>query len=971
MGGALYISYSNTSLQGTAIFEKNSAEEGGGICISFSRFESDTAQVHFINNTAKNKGGAVYAIIVREYSRSILLTANFTRNRAKCGGAIYAEGNDNISLIDTQATGNFGSALCITDCNITFGGSTLLSDNCGIYGGAINSKNSHLAFTGSSSFRDNHGSIGGAIHLLHSTLKLSGFSIVSNNTAVFQGGGIYALGTIVTLVDTVNFTCNSAENGGAMYFKTTASLNLEPRTQLFTSFNYASEYGGALYYEDTPSSLQCNFKQKDGDEITQLPFCFLQFKRTLSPNIRISMTSRNDSAGKDGKYLYGGLLDRCQIRIVTDFLEIKSIVLHRFFKQKILCASAHGKQIASRPYQLCFCEDNENYNCSIVKHIETHRGQRFNISLLSVDQDAALSPTVITATIHSSARLKANQSSQSLPHNCSALNYALYSSEQHEELILYPDGPCRDTGLARAVIEITLLPCPYAFSQDGEECICEKRLQQYNANSIIDENIYITRSADSEFWMDILIRNETYEGLILYKTCPTGYCTNDTVDITLDNTDIQCASNRDGLLCGKCSNGYSLMLGSSKCKKCSNTYLTLLIPFAVAGIALVIFLSFLRLTVATGMINSLILYANIVQVNRDSFFPVTPNNVLTVFIAWLNLDFGFETCFYGGLDAYGQTWLQFAFPAYTWILITLIIFISRYSIRISKLIGSNPIAVLATLLFMSYTKVLKIIIEVYSSVQLDYPDNKTVTVWLKDANVPYLKSKHLLLALVATFALAFLFLPYTMLLLLGHQLYRFMGRKHLRWLIKIKPLLDSYYAPYKKKTRYWTGFLLLVRCALYIVFSFNSLGATTKSLLAVNVTFTALVIVAWLSAAIYRNFYVNVLEASVYLNLIIFSATTLAGANTPEIAHLLVGIVFITMIATIIHHFHLAYTAKSPKWIKVKAKISSFLDSVRALTSNRKITSTAPVVPTDSSSTNPHKVVTKTVIELREPLLEK
>ena len=128
--------------------------------------------------------------------------------------------------------------------------------------------------------------------------------------------------------------------------------------------------------------------------------------------------------------------------------------------------------------------------------------------------------------------------------------------------------------------------------------------------------------------MDILIRNETYEGLILYKTCPTGYCTNDTVDITLDNTDIQCASNRDGLLCGKCSNGYSLMLGSSKCKKCSNTYLTLLIPFAVAGIALVIFLSFLRLTVATGMINSLILYANIVQVNRDSFFPVTPNNVL-------------------------------------------------------------------------------------------------------------------------------------------------------------------------------------------------------------------------------------------------------------------------------------------------------------------------------------------------------
>ncbi len=41
---------------------------------------------------------------------------------------------------------------------------------------------------------------------------------------------------------------------------------------------------------------------------------------------------------------------------------------------------------------------------------------------------------------------------------------------------------------------------------------------------------------------------------------------------------------------------------------------------------------------------------------------------------------------------------------------------------------------------MSYTKVLKIIIEVYSFVKLDYPDSKLVHVWLKDANVPFLKA---------------------------------------------------------------------------------------------------------------------------------------------------------------------------------------------------------------------------------------
>ena len=155
---------------------------------------------------------------------------------------------------------------------------------------------------------------------------------------------------------------------------------------------------------------------------------------------------------------------------------------------------------------------------------------------------------------------------------------------------------------------------------------------------------------------------------------------------------------------------------------CPNTYLALLLPFAAAGIILVVFLSTLRLTVATGMINSVILYANIVQVNRHLFFP-NKVNVLTVFIAWMNLDLGFETCFYNGMTSYQQTWLQFAFPIYIWMLITLIIITSRYSVKVSKLIGHNPIAVLATLLLMSYTKILKIIIDVYSSAKLEYPHN--------------------------------------------------------------------------------------------------------------------------------------------------------------------------------------------------------------------------------------------------------
>jgi len=116
-------------------------------------------------------------------------------------------------------------------------------------------------------------------------------------------------------------------------------------------------------------------------------------------------------------------------------------------------------------------------------------------------------------------------------------------------------------------------------------------------------------------------------------------------------------NNRLGLLCGQCKPGLSLALGNSKCIQCSNLYILLIIPFALVGIALVILLLIFKLTVAAGTINGLLFYANIVTANHAIFFPPNQTNILTVFIAWLNLDLGIETCFFEGLDAYAKTWL--------------------------------------------------------------------------------------------------------------------------------------------------------------------------------------------------------------------------------------------------------------------------------------------------------------------------
>ena len=125
----------------------------------------------------------------------------------------------------------------------------------------------------------------------------------------------------------------------------------------------------------------------------------------------------------------------------------------------------------------------------------------------------------------------------------------------------------------------------------------------------------------------------------------------------------------------------------------------------------------LNLTVSEGSVNGLIFYANIIRaVNLSSFHQrSTLHSLVHAFIAWLNLDLGIETCFYNGLGAYAKTWLQFVFPLYIWLMVITIIVASHYSTTVSRLTPNNALQVLATLFLLSYAKILRVVITVFSS----------------------------------------------------------------------------------------------------------------------------------------------------------------------------------------------------------------------------------------------------------------
>ena len=114
-------------------------------------------------------------------------------------------------------------------------------------------------------------------------------------------------------------------------------------------------------------------------------------------------------------------------------------------------------------------------------------------------------------------------------------------------------------------------------------------------------------------WVNAFVTGNTSNGVILHKYCPFHYCKEEEVDVNLNNPETQCAFEHSGILCGACQPGLSLAIGSAQCLSCSNTFLALLIPFAIAGLVLVAFIKFLHLTVTVATINGLSsIYANII-----------------------------------------------------------------------------------------------------------------------------------------------------------------------------------------------------------------------------------------------------------------------------------------------------------------------------------------------------------------------
>ena len=404
-----------------------------------------------------------------------------------------------------------------------------------------------------------------------------------------------------------------------------------------------------------------------------------------------------------------------------------------------------------------------------------------------------------------------------------------------------------------------------------------------------------------------------------------------------------------------CRSDLGLSLGSPRCIECSNNWLEILIGIVIAafiaGIALVIFMLALNMTVAVGTLNGILFYANIVSANADTYFwPFTTPDFVTVLISWLNLDIGFDACFYvenesvdinfKELHRLYKALIQLAFPAYVIFLVIIVIVASECSSKLGKIIGKgNPVAVLATMILLSYAKFFNAIFASFSLLyfQPTYGSRKIDVSRLRNAlkSIEYTDREFQAIAyflLSVSILILLLAIIYTVLTFSWQWLLRYQDKVIFKWVRyqKLRHFLEPYHAPYTAGYRYWTGLLLFVRVFLYLVSVLNFFLDPRVELMATVFIVGGLILLKGVTARrVYKNWLLDVMETAIYFNLVAFSALTWYnldfGGNQVAVAYTSVMIIFILLLGVIVFHvlrytklYEFSSVEKAFKWITSK-----------------------------------------------------
>ena len=361
--------------------------------------------------------------------------------------------------------------------------------------------------------------------------------------------------------------------------------------------------------------------------------------------------------------------------------------------------------------------------------------------------------------------------------------------------------------------------------------------------------------------------------------------------------------------------------------------------FLISNSSIVCLLTVLNVTVTEGTVNRLMFYVTFPFTCRNYFFLSNSlshvqnrfSKVLWVFIAWLNLDSGFDACAYDGMTGYQYIWLTFGFVFYLFFIQALMIILSRKFIFFTRLFGRNVLKVLATLLFLTHSQLMYACFHSFQYARLFVSTRngkQIVNVWSFDGNIPYFGLKHTILFFLAAICL-FLMLFFTICLLFIQCLQKQNDRWYLRWVDRLRPFFEAFTGPCHNDYRFWPGLLHLLRTLIY-AFSlyFNSHQSyyrhwkmlTTSAFCVLIMTLACI-----FPRGVYKKWPLNILEFSFLLNLCILCIFLGYYKHPYRPIFVSVSLVMVTCFGILLYHIYQQIKAtkrwnRIMKWISVRSQ---------------------------------------------------
>ena len=723
-----------------------------------------------------------------------------------------------------------------------------------------------VVLNGSSNFTDNIGSV---------------FDI--RNSQVILGGQLY-------------FMRNTADTGPAFKLTGLSRFILQDGLNVtFVKNSALQNFGGVIYAYNEVSSDNCMFIPN-------------------SSNSKVSMLFKENTAGNTANAIYSSNLLYCKgiNNIYYRLDKAKS-----FFRNVSNGSLDRKNMLSTIEKRLCFCNNAIYSSKSLSVVTRIYPGISLQLPIVALDgfnQSSffEISLSLLQKDIFShklypikSWYVSGESRYMLLQDKCTLVNVTLLKHKEVKEvknftyLALLVSNYQSWNSIAKYNLSPQDCPIGFEFDESTHKCDCSHIFHNLGYQPICQiishvnkTHITISTPPISIKWIGALqIGNNMMFGVssthfmysYLYKIHYDSYVISEDDGIFLassknieDNYTL-CTINRHGVLCSQCAPGYSVVFGSRDCLQCSNWWLLTLIIYGLSGLLVIYLLHTLKLTITTGTINSIILYAQIISIGQDVGMSRGNGKVLFYYnslikglLFLINLSLGFELplCFYDGMTELWKSGLGLLFPVYLLSIVIGLIVICRYSVRLSNKLGNSSIQVLVTVVHLSFSTLLTSAFDVFTPAYIHTNTSDVpLAVWQNDGTVEFGKGRHLILMIFTGLVVGPILAAYLTVLIAGRPLMKIKRvREYLR------PIYEAIHAPYRPNREFFFLSSIILVAILYLLKNIFISNHPTVGLF-ISIPLTSLYSIVLGFSRPFNEMYLN------FLNIFVLSVLTLVVSS--------------------------------------------------------------------------------------------